>query len=217
MKKVISFFTSVTLGAILSIYPGMEAIKSQSQQHFLVERPAPVIEEVDSIFEPLIGSETAAGDEGNFERTHFYNDPDIPDEVEEAAELSEITYHILPELIEATLEHESGFRLNATAETDLEHSVGPAQVNLKCKDHLDRIERLGLTVEDLKTYEGAVKFNADYLGWLFANYEDPAEVLMRYNGDKTGLQQYWKDGTISDYAQEILERAEELEAKHGKK
>ena len=79
------------------------------------------------------------------------------------------------------------------------------------------MERLGLTVEDLQTYEGAVKFNADYLGWLFENYEDPAEVLMRYNGDATGLRQYWEDGTISEYASGILARAEELEAKHGKK
>ena len=149
-------------------------------------------------------------------RTHELDDTEIPIEVQLYAEEYGAKKNICPELIEAIIEHESQFELEVVAITDLEHSVGPAQINLKCSDHYDRMEKLGLKVKDLNTYKGAIEFMADYLSDLFENYEDPAEVLMRYNGDKTGLKKYWKTGEISDYAKEILERSEELERRHGK-
>jgi len=150
------------------------------------------------------------------EHTRLCIDEDIPEEVALYASIYGRMYNICPEFLEATMEHESQFVTTAVHESDIDHSVGPAQVNLKCKYHYDRMEKLGLTVEDLNTYEGAMYFMADLLCELFEDYEDPAEVLMRYNGDKTNLRKYWKTGEMSDYASEILERSMELERRHGK-
>lgn len=75
----------------------------------------------------------------------------------------------------------------------------------------------GYTDADMWNDAPSMHVAADYIEDLFKEYEDPAEVLMRYNGDRTGLKKYKKSGQISEYADKILTLSEELEVKHGKK
>lgn len=216
MKRVIN---SLFMGALLSMFPAWGAINSQSEQHFLVDRPEPVIEEVNVQFNDLVGTVPPEGktekveNPGNFERTHFYEDPDIPDDVEEAAVLFGLEYNICPEFLEAIAYQESRYIPTVYAGS----CVGLMQVNLACPDKQERMEKFGYNDSDMYEIMPNMRVAADYIAELFDLYEDPAEVLMRYNGDKTGLKKYWNGGEVSNYATEILERSEGLEIKHGKK
>lgn len=177
----------------------------------------PIKADAETINTLYAGRESVEYKESKWIEAHgFREDPEIPDDVEMYADIYGREYNICPEFLEATMEHESQFETLAVHDSSIDYSVGPAQVNLKCSYHYDRMEKLGLTVEDLNTYEGAMYFMADLFCELFEDYEDPAEVLMRYNGDKTNLRKYWKTGEMSDYASEILERSMELERRHGK-
>ena len=72
------------------------------------------------------------------------------------------------------------------------------------------MNRLGVT--DLTDVEGNIAVAADYLHVLFEEHPgDPEIALMIYNGDHS-----YKKGNISRYAQEIVNKSQELERKHGK-
>ena len=82
--------------------------------------------------------------------------------------------------------------------------------------HWERMQRLGVT--DLRDPYENILVGVDFLEELFWKYEDPAAVLMYYNAghsDRYGLGA-WQDGDLSRYADQILERAAELERIHGK-
>ena len=75
-----------------------------------------------------------------------------------------------------------------------------------------------LGVVDLTDPYDNILVGVDFLEELFYQYEDAAAVLMYYNAgfsDKYGISAY-RRGEISDYAKEVLQRAEELERMHGK-
>ena len=76
--------------------------------------------------------------------------------------------------------------------------------------HQDRMEKYGVT--DLTDPYDNILLGVDYLAELFRHYEDPAMVLMVYNGDSRAWD-YWETGEMSEYAAKILERAAELEGK----
>lgn len=137
-----------------------------------------------------------------------YNDPEIPDEIEEAARKWGEVYGIAPEFLEAVAWRESRYDHEATNGG----CVGLMQVAPRW--HRDRMERLGVTEEGLMTVEGNMAVAADYLRELFDKYDDPVWVLMTYNGDSNA--DAFRNGTApaSDYATGITAKAAELTKIH---
>lgn len=133
-----------------------------------------------------------------------YIDSDIPVEVQEAAEKWGKIYNICPEFLMAMAFKESSYIPTVSNG----NCLGLMQVNPRW--HGERIERLGVT--DIYSIDGNMAVAADYLAELFNKYEDPAVVLMVYNGDSRAQE----EGYISDYAEKILTLSAELEEKHGK-
>lgn len=117
-------------------------------------------------------------------------------------------YHICPELLEAMIEQESEGNPKAVSPGG---DTGLLQVNPKW--HKDRMDKLG--VNDLTDPYGNVRVAADYIAELFEQYDDLPMVLMVYNGS-IDAEQRWTSGEYTDYANQIMERAAELEREHGK-
>lgn len=109
---------------------------------------------------------------------------------------------ICPEFVQALIEQESNWKPDARNGD----CVGLMQISEYW--HRDRMERLG--VENLTDPYDNVLVGIDYLQELFRRYEDPAMVLMIYNGDSRAWD-YWETGEMSEYAAKILESAAELE------
>ena len=132
------------------------------------------------------------------------------------AELIQITeevgamYDICPELLQALVERESTYRIDATNGS----CKGLAQISVKW--HTDRMERLGVT--DIYEPYGNILVAADYLRELFNEREDDDVyyVLMRYNMAIDTANSLYAAGEITDYARNIVRRAAELERLHGK-
>ena len=109
---------------------------------------------------------------------------------------------ICPELVQALIETES----NWDPEARNGDCIGLMQISEDW--HQDRMEKYGVT--DLTDPYDNILLGVDYLAELFRHYEDPAMVLMVYNGDSRAWD-YWETGEMSEYAAKILERAAELE------
>lgn len=164
---------------------------------WILNKPEAVTYEVElepieeTVIEPVITVDTG------------YIDNDIPQEVQEAAEKWGEEYNICPEFLMAMAFKESSYIPTVSNG----NCLGLMQVNPTW--HGDRMKRLGVT--DIYDVDSNMAVAADYLAELFAEYEDPAVVLMIYNGDSR-----WDKGVVSDYAEAILELSAELEEKHGK-
>lgn len=119
-------------------------------------------------------------------------------------------YDICPELLQALVERESTFYINATNGS----CKGLAQISTRW--HTERMERLGVT--DIYEPYGNILVAADYLRELFDEREDDDVyyVLMRYNMAIDTANQLYAAGEITDYARSIVKRAMELERLHGK-
>lgn len=128
-----------------------------------------------------------------------------------AYELSQ-TYHIAQEFLEAIAFRESTFKQDAVSADG--SCIGTMQVNPRW--HEERMERLGITAEELTQVDCNMLVAADYLSELFEEYEDPAVVLMIYNGDSRAESFSNGKGNASNYAQDILDLAQEYEQKRGK-
>ena len=118
--------------------------------------------------------------------------------------------HICPELVEAIIERESSWDPGAVNGD----CVGLMQISRFSQR--SRMRKLGVT--DLKDPYENILVGVDLLEELYQQYEDNAAVLMYYNAgysDRYGLGAYLWD-EMSDYAQEVLARAAELERVHGK-
>ena len=213
MKRV---FLSLLIGLCISAVPAQGALISQSGHHDF-KRPEPLIYEADPKDFTTIEFEEIKGSPAPEAKSSYVVNDGIPSEIKEAAEYYGEQFGICPELIEAIAEHESEFSLAAVNDSDIEHSVGIMQVNLKCSAHQDRLKKYNLTETDMSDIDNSVLIACDILKELFDTYEDVGEVLIRYNGDKTGLKEFKRSGELTTYASEILERAEELEVLHGKK
>jgi hypothetical protein len=114
---------------------------------------------------------------------------------------------ILPELVEAMIEKESSW--NPAAVNG--NCVGLMQVNKEI--HKELIGDLDMTDPYDNIYVGVT-----ILEELLHKYGEAAPALMFYNAgysDNYGVGVY-EDGKLSNYADEILKRAEELERLHGK-
>lgn len=124
---------------------------------------------------------------------------EVPENIVSITEKIGEQYNICPELLQAIAWRES--RFDETAVNASGTCYGIMQVSEKWHSH-----RMN-TGENLLDPETNIRVAAEYLSELFERYEDPAIVLMIYNGDSR-----WKnEGYISSYAEEILEMANALE------
>jgi hypothetical protein len=150
----------------------------------------------------------------NWWEADYTNDPLIPDEIEEAAIIYGEMFNICPEFLEAICDKETGgtYRCDLIDSTGL--CYGPMQINIKAQS--ERIADYGLTEDDMLTADGGMIVAASYIAELFEKYEDPAEVLMRYNGASTALREYHRSGKLNYYTRHVLEKAQELQEKHNR-
>ena len=114
---------------------------------------------------------------------------------------------ISPELVEAMIERESSWNPDAVNG----NCVGLMQVNKEI--HKELIGDRDMTDPYDNIYVGVT-----ILEELLHKYGEAAPALMFYNAgysENYGVGAY-EDGKLSDYAEEILNRAEELERLHGK-
>ena len=143
-----------------------------------------------------------------------YNVPEevdgVPTEISQNAEIIGHEFNICPELLEAIAYHESSYQCTA--------KNGPCKGLMQINAHIHK-ERFAAEGWSEKDWDDAYKnmyVAASYLSDLFIEYEDVAEVLYLYNGDKTNLKRYRDSGYLSRYVQSILTTSEELERAHGK-
>lgn len=116
-------------------------------------------------------------------------------------------YSICPELLMALIEKESSGRADAQNGS----CKGLCQVSEKW--HKDRMEKLG--IEDIYDPEGNIRLCADYIAEIGAEYEDIGLTLMIYNGQSNAVEMAER-GELSNYAEWILTRSEEIERSRGK-
>lgn len=136
-----------------------------------------------------------------------YEDPRIPDEVEEAARIYGEMYSISPELLETMAWKESRFHEGVVSKG----CVGLMQVAPRW--HRSRMARLGVSEAELYTVSGNMAVAADYLAELFEENNDELWVLMKYNGDGRA-DSVLNGGRASSYAQTITEKAAALTTAH---
>lgn len=112
---------------------------------------------------------------------------------------------ISPYLVLAMIERESG--CNPKAIGDSGRSYGLMQIQPRW--HSERMSKLG--IDDLLNPYDNVRVGVDILADYFHAHEDVGFVLMTYNGGYGYAKRKDSQGVLSEYAIEVLERAEELE------
>ena len=143
---------------------------------------------------------------------------EIPTEIIEITEIVGQKYDICPELLQAIIWQES----RCIASVKNASCSGLMQINVSQAFNKKHIKEMA--ADKHLTYSEAifdaeinVEAGAQLLRYLFDNFgDDPAEILMRYNGDSTNLKRYKSGGDMSSYAQDTLEISELLERAHGK-
>ena len=143
---------------------------------------------------------------------------EIPTEIIEITEIVGQKYEICPELLQAIVWQES----RCIASVKNASCSGLMQINVANSFNKNHIKEMAaaknLTYsEAIFDAEINIEAGAQLLRYLFDNYgDDPAEILMRYNGDSTNLKRYKSGGDMSSYAADTLEISELLERAHGK-
>lgn len=118
-------------------------------------------------------------------------------------------YNISPELVTAIIWKESRFATDAVSENG--KCIGLCQISKG--SHRARMERLGVT--DLTNPYDNIRVAVDYLSELYADCDDTAYVLDRYNGNSNAKSNYEK-GKVSKYASIVCEMSYELERRYEK-
>ena len=199
---------SILIGCLIGALAGWGHIRSaqewQEQKRQLAEEAREYDREVE-----LERARWAEIESEEMEKINLY-DPDIPEDIQDAAWKYGKQYNICPEFLIAVAKRESEFDPEAVNGS----CVGLMQVSLKW--HTDRMERCQVTEEEMWTVDGSMHVAADYLAELFEKYEDAALVLMIYNGDSRAELFAQGGCSMSSYASDILAYSRELEEKHGK-
>ena len=181
---------SILIGCLIGALAGLGHIKSaqewQEQKRQLAEEAREYDKEVElerarwaeieseEMRDDVMQEEIAYAAE--MEKINLY-DPDIPEDIQDAAWKYGEQYNICPEFLIAVAKRESEFNPEAVNGS----CVGLMQVSLKW--HTDRMERCQVTEEEMWTVDGSMHVAADYLAELFDEYEDAALVLMIYSVD----------------------------------
>lgn len=140
----------------------------------------------------------------SFDASAYLTDTFLSEECQAACRKAAARYGLDPYLLMAMVEKES------SGDPDVESpdgDIGLLQVNPKW--HLDRMERMG--VSDLTDPEGNIMVAADYFRELLnGNKQNTALALMKFNMNHARAEELIDRGIISEYAQEVMERAYEL-------
>lgn len=186
---------SLGIGALIGLLAGLGHIHSVKQHQLQtaasLQSEAPETEA--AIYEP-----------------EPYNDPDIPDEIEAAAEAAAEAYGFEPEFLEAVAFYESTYNTQAVNGG----CYGLMQVSTYW--HADRMERLGVTESQIWEAGPNMMVAADYFRELFGRHSDPYWVLMTYNGDSNADAYLEGKAGPSEYALLVQEFTFELRNRHGK-
>lgn len=199
---------------------GMAEIKSQTtwfDDPAIVEAPEwePIPETVEVIPE-IIGEAPEPIRTHKVDVTEYWmmdhgDDPDIPNDIEEAAVIAGEAFDICPELLISISYEESRHNPNA--------KNGEYRGNMQCSVRWfgPMLADLGLKADDLYDMDTCTWVAAKYLRELFDKYgDDPAIVMMAYGGDSVNLRHYYKTGEVRGYASRVLQRSAEMERRHGK-
>lgn len=192
MRAKIVFVAIVTLFSLCNIISVEPQAEVTQEQETTTEQLTAIVEEVvpETVAEPT------------------YKLCDIP--LSQELQIWLIDYckdiHINPYLIFAMCEKESDYNANAVGDSG--NSLGIMQIQPKW--HQERMDRLGCT--DLLDARQNIIVGIDYLLELTEKNEDIGWVLMAYNG---GMAYAYKQDKLSEYAEYILTRAEELEQMKG--
>lgn len=128
----------------------------------------------------------------------IYNDPEIPDEIETAAQICALYQGVDPELLEAMAWQESTYNPAAKSGS----CMGCMQVHAKI--HADRLTAMGVTKEDLLQPFIGMAVGASLIGDHIRETGDLERALQRYNGSD------YKER----YAKSVLNKRSELLQKH---
>ena len=201
-KDILSLLIGIALGSVFGLCH-IHSVLSRKPEDALPVTESYIVEmETVSSEQPVIEYKEIDPLEGKL-------DPDIPEEVQRAANYYGYVYNICPEFLEAIAFYESSYQ--ATAENG--SCKGLMQINVDAQ--LERMEEMGITEDDLWNPYSSMAVASDYLAELFDRYEDCAVVLMKYNGDRK-VWEYTERGEMSAYAAKVLTLSAELEEKHGK-
>ena len=138
---------------------------------------------------------------------------EVPEEIRTAAEEIGNEYGVCPELIEAICYEESRFTPNIKNRSG--RNYGLMQINPNY--NTDRMQRLGVTKDDLLTVRGNILVGTDLLSELFQEHEDVVEVILIYGGfSQAKKDAYHRNGTIPAYITRLLERSQKYEAQKEK-
>lgn len=113
-------------------------------------------------------------------------------------------YGICPELLMAIIEKESAGDSYAVNQNT--GCMGLMQLHPKYAQYY--LQKAGGT--DIYDIEDNIRAGCEILLELFIQYEDLPMVLMKYHGESDALKKY-EAGECSNYAQDIIDRAYELE------
>ena len=189
----VALLTLIALAGCLRVEPQAEVMQEQTTT---AEQPTTAIVEVEIV-------ETVA------EPT--YKLCDIP--LDEELQIWVFDYckdkHINPYLVFAMCERESQYKADAVGDSG--NSLGIMQIQPKW--HQWRMDKLGLF--DWMDATQNIMIGIDILLDLYSKNEDTAWVLMAYNGGVDYADRYYEAGNISEYAEGIMARAEELEQMKG--
>lgn len=166
-------------------------IREEPQAEVIQEQTTTAIVEVETVEMQTVAEPT-------------YNLCDIP--LDEELQIWVFDYckdkHISPYLIFAMCERESQYNTDAVGDNG--NSLGIMQIQPKW--HRERMDKMGCT--DLLDARQNIIVGIDYLLELAEKNEDIGWVLMAYNG---GVAYAYRQNELSEYADYILTRAEELE------
>lgn len=173
--------TVVLIIVVLAIMSGLarDKVEADSEVYYSVEYYA----------EPEIEAEACT----------LYNDPEIPDDIETAAQICALYTGLEPELLEAVAWQESTWRADAKSGS----CMGCMQVHTKI--HADRLEAMGVTKDQMLTAHVGMIVGATIL----------ADKLIETDGDlERALQRYNGSDRKERYAKSVLSKRSELLQKH---
>ena len=190
----VALLTLIALAGYLRVEPQAEVMQEQTTT--AEQQTTTAIAEVEIV---EVETETVA------ELT--YNLCDIP--LDEELQIWVFDYckdkHISPYLVFAMCEKESQYKADAVGDNG--NSLGIMQIPPRW--HQERMDRMGCT--DLMDARQNMMVGIDILLELYSKNEDTAWVLMAYNGGIAYANRNYDAGNISEYAEYIMARAEELE------
>ena len=202
--NIISFVIGGTMGLILAIYGEL-----QRKNDVVIYKPN---SEITAAVDTVKTEKLATREKTTEKTTTKVNEPqlcDVPLSDDFQKWLIEYCYdlHLSPYLVMAVCEIESNY--NVAAIGDNGNSIGIMQIQPRW--HYERMAALNVT--DLTDAQSNIKVGVDILLELFHKNNNPAWVLMAYNGGEAYANRMSDNGVVSDYAKTIINRAIDLESR----